>query len=137
MKRYLVSIVLLLTSLDLAQSPDSAPKWTLTTADFKSEAVTLNSIDPTGLKVTPADADSPKSIPLSAFLDIQRQFNAVTNTAKFTLHLAGGDKLAGEPLNLTAEALVWKNPTLGEISIPTATLVGFARNANGSSSNIG
>src|SRR5436309_1010621 len=126
MKPHLISFILVFTPITLAQSPDNSPKWTLTTADFKTEPVTLNSIDPTGLKVTPADSDSPKSIPLSQFLDIQRPTNAVTTTAKFTLHLTGGDKLAGEPLNLTAEALVWKNPTLGEISIPTATLVGFA-----------
>jgi NPCBM/NEW2 domain-containing protein len=128
--------ILLLTSFTLAQSPETSSKWTLTTADFKSEPVTLNSISPTEIKVTPPDAD-PKSIPLTQFLELQRPLPPIPNTAKFTLHLTGGDKLAGEPLNLTAEALVWKNPTLGEISIPTASLVGFARNANGSSPSPG
>ena len=84
-------------------------------------------IDASGLKVSSAERR-----PLRSPRLISRRAappSPVANAAKFTLHLTGGDSLAGEPANLTAEALVWKNPTLGEISIPTAGLVGFARNA--------
>jgi len=51
----------------------------------------------------------------------------ITTPVKFVLHMTGGDKLCGEPVNLTAEVLVWKNATLGEISVPTTGLLGFTR----------
>jgi hypothetical protein len=101
--------------------------WTLTTADFKTQQVTLKGIDSSGLKVQPADSDQEQTVPLDKFLDVQRIIPSVASTAKFVLQLSGGDKLAGDPVNLTAEALVWKNPALGEISIPTGNLLGLTR----------
>jgi hypothetical protein len=37
--------------------------------------------------------------------------------------MTGGDQIGGEPVSLTGEALLWKNPSLGEISIPSGRLV--------------
>src|SRR5882724_4111505 len=113
-----------------AQSP-AADRWTLTTTDFKSEQVMLKGIDVSGLKVSGvAEGDAAaRDVPLDQFLDVQRPIASFPTTVavKFTLLMTGGDKLGGEPVNLTAEALVWRNATLGEISIPTTGLVGFTR----------
>jgi hypothetical protein len=100
----------------------------LTTADFKTQQVALKGIESGGLKVTSGDSDQPQTIPLDRFLDVQRAGSpAIASTAKFVLQLTGGDKLFGEPVNLTAEAMIWKNPTLGEVAIPTARLLGVTR----------
>lgn len=100
----------------------------LTTADFKTEQIALKGIDATGIKVTSTNSDQPRTVSLDQFLDVQRSGAAPSATgAKFVLQLSGGDKLLGEPVNLTAEALVWQNPTLGEVSVPTSRMLGITR----------
>ena len=118
-------MTLAVASIAAAQSDT----WTLTTADFNTQHVTLKAIDSSGVKVQAGDSDQEQTVPLEKFLDIQRQVPSASSAPKFVLQLAGSDKLAGEPVNLTAEALVWKNPALGEISIPTGNLLGITRAA--------
>jgi hypothetical protein len=121
-----VSILLFLLLAPVLSA--QADNWMLTTADFKTEQVALQGIDPAGIKVTSANTGQQRSIPLDDFLDVQRPTSATPAvSAKFVLQLNGGDKLLGEPLSLTADSLVWKNPTLGEVSIPTARLLGITR----------
>ncbi|HEY8749286.1 MAG TPA: NPCBM/NEW2 domain-containing protein [Tepidisphaeraceae bacterium] len=133
----LLAVGLTLGFSSVGRGQVAGPKWILTTADFKSDPVTLAGFDASGLKVTTAENPAPRSIPLDQFLDVQRPLPPVTSPAKFTLHMAGGDKLGGEPVNLTAEALVWRNATLGEISIPTGGLIGFTRHTTGTQTNPG
>jgi hypothetical protein len=137
MDKHISSVVPLIFSLlcaSTAFAQGAGGKWILTTADFKSEPVSLVGVDSSGLKVAAPDGQAARSVPADQFLDVQRSLPAVTTPAKFTLQLAGGDKLGGEPVNLTAEALVWRNATLGEISIPTAGLIGFTRHSAAPSS---
>jgi hypothetical protein len=107
-----------------------ADTWKLTTADFKTPRVAIKGIDSNGLKVASSDSDQPQTIPLDQFLDAGRGGSpTITSLAKFVLQLNGGDRLFGEPVNLTAEAIIWKNPTLGEVAIPTARMLGVTRGA--------
>ena len=91
--------------------------WTLTTADFKSETVVLNSVDPAGLHVTRAGTGNEATVSFAQFLQISRG-NSVAKSAKFTLYLAGGDRLNGEPTGMRGEQLIWSSPLLGELSVP-------------------
>lgn len=140
----LLAIFPSLTPSAFAQAPATAAaaagdRWTLTTTDFKTEQVVLKGIDASGLKVAAVAAEGDaataavRDVPLEQFLDVQRPAStsqtapAAAAAAKFALLLTGGDKLGGEPVNLTAEALVWRNATLGEIAIPTTGVTGFTR----------
>ena len=92
-------------------------KWLLTTADFKSDTVELQDLGPSGIKAA-AVGGAEQVIPLDQFLDLTRTLPAVQSSGKFDLHMTGGDRLSGEPVSMNADALVWKNDLLGEISIP-------------------
>lgn len=119
-QRVLTTIVVLcLCSAGLAQD-----NWLLTTADFKAEPVVLKSFDSLALKVTSMSGDE-RTVPIDRFLDIRRSLLVAPASGRFILHMTGGDQLGGEPLVLKAESLVWKNPTLGEVEIPTSRLSGI------------
>ena len=123
-KTFSFLLSLLCASVLCAQSD----RWMLTTADFKTEQISLKAIDQTGIKVTSTNSEEPRTVPLDQFLDVQRPVATPSATgARFVLQLSGGDKLLGDPVNLTAEALVWKNPTLGEVSVPTSRMLGITR----------
>ncbi|HXE52398.1 MAG TPA: NPCBM/NEW2 domain-containing protein [Tepidisphaeraceae bacterium] len=110
-----------LSSHSSAASTDE--KWTLTTADFHSEAVILKGFDSSGVKVAAAlDADV-KTIPADRFLDVSRPLPAAPAVGKYVLHLTGGDRLSGMPVTLKADSLVWTNPQVGQIEIPSSRLV--------------
>jgi hypothetical protein len=123
------SFLFLLLGALFSEASAQTGRWMLTTADFNTEQVALKGIDSTGVKVTSTNSDETRTIPLDQFLDVQRPASAApsASSAKFALQLSGGDKLLGEPVKLTAEALVWKNSTLGEVSIPTARMLGLTR----------
>lgn len=110
--------LLLLCSLARAQD-----RWTLTTADFKSEPVALKSLDSSGAKVVPVSGGDEQSIPMDEFLLVHRALPATPPSGRFVLHMTGGDKIGGEPVSLKGDSLVWKNPALGEITIPGSRLV--------------
>ncbi len=91
--------------------------WTLTDSDFKSQTVTLNTIDADGLHISRSGAGGEEVVALGSFLQISRSLPDAKRE-KFTLYLANGDRLAGEPLSLLRDVLTWKSPLLGEMSIP-------------------
>lgn len=91
--------------------------WTLTDSDFKSQTVALNAIDASGLHVSRSGAGGDEVIALDRFLQLSRSLPE-TKAEKFTLYLANGDLLAGEPVSLRQDILQWKNPLLGEMAIP-------------------
>jgi hypothetical protein len=43
------------------------------------------------------------------------------------LHLAGGDQLAGEPVAIAGEQLVWNSATAGEVRVPMSRAVGVTK----------
>ena len=104
--------------------------WALTTADFRTQNVQLKGLGAAGLTVVPAGGGAARTVPLDQFLDVQRSLAAPAQIAgKFVLHMTGGDRIGGEPRSLTADALLWQNPALGEISIPTAGLIAITNPA--------
>lgn len=111
---------LLLTTCSLASAEDG---WLLTTAQFKTDTVTLKGLDASGAKVAPVSGGADRTVPMDDFLDLSRTLPEVQSAGRFVLHLVGGDRLAGEPVGLKGDTLVWKNPELGEISIPGSRLV--------------
>jgi len=94
-------------------------RWSLTTADFRSQHVELRSIDATSVRVMPVGQPQQEiSVPLGDVLQIQRTAPDKIEPGRLILHLTGGGRLGGEPVSVKDEQLVWKNPTLGEISLP-------------------
>ena len=101
----------------------AAEGWLLTTAQFKTDTVTLKAIDSSGVKVVSAAGGGERTVSMDDFLDLSRTLPLAQGGARFVLHLAGGDHLSGEPVGLKGDSLLWKNADLGEISIPGGKLI--------------
>lgn len=117
-----------------AAEPDAAAGWVLTTADFRSAAVTLKAIDAAGVRVAdpgaPADAQSERLVGAEDFLQLERPIPAAiaaAQQARFVLHLLGGDQVAGEPASIEGEQLVWTNAAAGEVRVPLSRAVAMTR----------
>lgn len=123
MIRYLFPLVSLLALASVARG---AAGWTLTTADFHSQGVTLNSIDALGVHVTTSTAEV-KVIAFEQFLDIGRPLLVTQPGGRFVLYFASGDLIGGEPVGIKGNDLVWNHPALGEISLPMKKLAGMSR----------
>jgi hypothetical protein len=95
----------------------------LTTAQFKTDTVSLKAIDSSGVKVVSAAGGGERTISMDDFLDLSRTLPLAQGGSRFVLHLAGGDQLSGEPVGLKGDSLLWKNADLGEISIPGGKLI--------------
>jgi hypothetical protein len=108
----------------LAQQDTS---WTLSTADFKTEQVVLRSIDDTGVTVARAGGGEPRVVPAAAFLQLDRSLPPVERAAKFMLHLAGGDRVGGEPLKVEHDQLTWNNAAVGELVVPLTQLAAITK----------
>lgn len=125
MNARLISVAgLLLAFLFVA---DARGQWTLTTADFHTQAVALKSIDSAGVHVAPAAGGPEAVVPFDEFLDISRPQAATQSGGKFVLHLLGDDQLTGEPLSIQGNDLLWNSPELGEISLPMKGLIAITR----------
>jgi hypothetical protein len=124
-------LALILPALAMSQPASAAEKWVLTTADFRSQPVEVHGLDAAGVNVADVGSSQTRVVPAEQFLDLRRSGAAVAApaNAKFVLYLTGGDKLVGEPTNLTADNLVWKNSLLGDYPIATASLRGITRSA--------
>jgi hypothetical protein len=116
----LANAAILLATCSLAFAEDG---WLLTTAQFKTDTVTLNALTPSGVKVGSASGGAERTIPMDDFLDLTRSLPVAQSAGRFVLHLIGGDKLTGEPVGLKGDSLVWKSSELGEISIPGSRMV--------------
>ena len=110
----------------LASLARAAGNWTLTTADFHTQLVTLKSIDPSGVHVMTTTGVE-KVFPFDQFLDLNRAVAGAGATGKFVLYLTGEDQIGGEPVTVKGNDLIWKNPTVGEIALPMKRLVALVR----------
>jgi len=114
-----VILVLALSSLARAQ------EWSLMTADLRTEAATLRSIDGAGVHVTVNGGD--RDVPLGQFVELSRSLPPVPLAGRFALHLAGGDRIGGEPVGVKGEQLIWKNPIIGETEVSMRLLTGLTK----------
>jgi hypothetical protein len=98
--------------------------WVLTTADFRSERVSLRAMGDNGITIVGAD-NKARNLPLDRLLQIERiePTRAAVTSGKFVLVLAGGDRLAGEPRGVESETLAWAAPSLGEMKLPLKSVV--------------
>src|SRR5690348_11497575 len=88
--------------------PVFAQDWTLSTADFRTEAVSLRAIDDKGVHVTWQGRQ--RLIPPDEFVQVDRNVTtAVERTPKFMLTLAGGDHVGGDPVKIADDRLTWRN----------------------------
>jgi len=92
--------------------------WVLTTADFRHQAVVLRSIDPSGVTVGPVGSDVASTIAYDEFLQLERATHSRVGTGRFTLHLAGGTRILGEPTAYQDEQVIWNSPAVGELKVP-------------------
>lgn len=122
MRMALVALLLTLPRAAVAQDT-----WTLTTADFRSAPVALKGIDGKAVLVTDASADAERAVPMDEFLQLERPLPASAQQGKFVLHLAAGDQLAGEPVMLAGEDLVWANAAAGELRVPMTRVAALTR----------
>jgi hypothetical protein len=121
---FLFPILLIL----LCASPTRAQgTWNLTTADFRSEAVILNSLDSTGLRVAPLSGGEARLVPFDHFLELTRALSSSQPLGKFTLHMIGGDRLGGEPLAIKGNSLLWNSAAVGEVPIPMKRLAALTQ----------
>jgi hypothetical protein len=121
----IASGLMLLALSAFAQAEGS---WTLTTADFRAQQVSVNSIDSTGVHISPTTVGGADSVvKFDDFLEVSRPVFSTQSAGKFVLHLAGEDQVGGEPLAIKGNELIWSSPTLGQIAIPMKQLVAMTR----------
>jgi hypothetical protein len=112
--------------LGLASSSHADTQWTLTTADFATRPITLQSIDDAGVHILAPQGET-KLIPFDKFLDLTRPVIGAQPAGKFVLHLLSGDALGGEPVAIKGNDLIWKHPILGDVSVPMKQLLAMSR----------
>jgi len=123
----LVALLALVPSIASAQAG-----WTLTTADFKTRSVDVVSIDDAGAKIT-AEGAGESVVPWQQILQIARVPNAAPPpkandpAAKFTLYLAGGDRVTGVPASLEGETLSWTAPSAGKVDVKLKRVLAVTR----------
>jgi len=99
-----------------AASVAPAQDWLLTTADFQTEPVKIQSIDATTLVVVSGGASRP--VKLADVLDLTRTQTLATKVNRLVINQTDGDRFAGEPVGVTDERLRWKTPSLGTLDVP-------------------
>ena len=107
-----------------------ADDWSVTTADFRSTPAALRGLSADGVRVSPADGSGDRTVPLDQFVSAQRAVGSgATETPRYTLALAGGDRLVGEPTAMAGESLTWAEPLLGNVPVGLGRLVAIGRGA--------
>ncbi len=101
--------------------------WVLTTADFRSQPVTLNAVDAAAVSITPVGKPQLATIAYDDFLQLERASVVGSSNERFTLVLLTGDRILGQPAGCKDERIVWKNPALGEFSVPLKAARGILR----------
>jgi hypothetical protein len=95
--------------------------WVLTSADFRSERVTLESIDSDSVIV--GSNSEQRRIDLDRLLLLERSGAIVNPTVRFVAILVGNDRAEGQPKAIEGENLLWSHPTLGELTLPLKSVV--------------
>lgn len=126
--RPLCAAVLLATFSVAARAQES---WTLSTANLQTESVGLRSIDDKGVNVVGGISAQPRTIPHEQFLQLDRSLPPVERPAKFMLHMAGGDRVGGEPVNVENDRLTWRTASVGELTIPLRQVVALVKSGQG------
>jgi hypothetical protein len=107
-----------------------AADWSVTTADFHTDSVALRGLSADGVRVSAADGSAERTVPLDRFVSAQRGGPTTPATPPpFTLALAGGDRLVGQPTGVAGERLTWAEPLLGTVPVPFARLMAMGRGA--------
>lgn len=132
MRSFILTTLVALSCSVPAPAADPGGVWTLTTSDFRSEAVSLRSLDSSGVKVVPAGQDTERVVPWEQFLQLERGGGVVAappaaKAGQFSLYLLGGDRIAGEPLGMKGEDILWRNPAAGELSVPLTALAAMSK----------
>ena len=111
-----------------APAPAQQEPWTLSTADFKTEQVTLRAIGEDGVIVVPAGESEPRVVPAAAFVQVERSLAAPEQTAgAFMLHLVTGDRVGGEPVKVENDEVTWKSAAVGELVVPLTQLAAITK----------
>jgi hypothetical protein len=103
--------------------------WTLTTADFRQQPVSLEAIDAGGVRVAPMSGPA-VTIAYDDFLQLDRPVFARDPAGKFTLFLAGGDRIEGRPIGYRDEQVQWRSAAIGEIAVPLKRVRALVRLPN-------
>lgn len=100
--------------------------WTLTTADLRSDSVTIRSLDgEKGLIVAPLAGGDDRTIPADRFVDLSRPVPAVRPTGQYDLQIVGGDRINGAPAGMKGESVVWKTQIAGDVVVPLTRIAGI------------
>jgi len=124
------ALLLLSSAISRADEP-----WILTTADFRSERVTLSGINGEG-----AIVDQGRKVGFDRLLMLQRadppgkepsQGRATPRPEpaeiRFVVALHDQSRAVGRPGAIAGENLVWDNPTLGELTLPLKSVACIVR----------
>ncbi|HVT81245.1 MAG TPA: hypothetical protein VHM90_11365, partial [Phycisphaerae bacterium] len=125
---------LLLPALVLAEE-----NWTLTTADFQSQRVDLQTISDNDITVAGDSADAAaRHIGFDKLLLLQRiDKPAPAAAGAFIVNLTGRDAVSGQPIGLDGENLLWMNPPLGKLSLPLKSVTSLHRSGAAESAPTG
>ena len=110
-------------------APPASAEWSITTADFRTRSAALRGLGTDGVRVAGRDPVG-ELVPLDTFVSAQRPTAGETPAGpapKFTLALAGGDRLVGQPGAVVGETLTWSEPTLGDVPVPLSRLAALGR----------
>src|SRR5687768_812360 len=122
-----VTLLCVIASFAVATARGQDSSWTLSTADFATEQVSLRAIDERGLHVLSAGQSVPRVVPPQAFVQLDRSLAAVERPAKFMLHLVTADRVGGEPVGVKNDLLTWRNPTVGELTVPLTQIAALTK----------
>jgi hypothetical protein len=103
----------------------AAEGWTIVGSDFQSHPAAIQSIDDRGVKIV-VDGKT-QAVNWDTLLELDRPAVARSVAGGFSLYLATGDCVSGEPVALDGEKLTWKNSVMGEIAIPATRVSAIAR----------
>lgn len=110
----------------LAGTARADEQWILTTADFKSETVSIRGIDDAGLHIPSAGGDE-RTVGMDQFLQLDRVGQTRSNAPRLFLWLTDGDHLGGAPIGISGESLLWRSPALGDMSFALARVRAIQR----------
>jgi hypothetical protein len=123
-------VLVLLALVPCAAQAESG--WTLTTADFKTRAVDVVAIDDGGAKVA-VEGGAQSVVPWQEILQIARVPSAAPlprpndPASRFTLYLAGGDRITGTPGALEGETFSWSAPSAGKVDVTLKRVLAVTR----------
>ena len=100
--------------------------WLVTTADFRTQAADVRGVTADAVRLAAADG-STRDLPLTQFVSAQRVGVAPPPPPRFTLVLAGGDRLVGEPAGVTGETMAWAEPVLGRVPVGLGRMVAIGK----------